>query len=251
MSFRVELTDHTALVTGGTRNIGLDIAKALKSAGARVCVVGRSDEAALEHALAELRSTSSGAADSPNVMGVLADVGSESAVTELFDRIEAQLSPVTVLVNAAASRPHAPIVDLSVAEWSSVIDTILTGAFLTSRELFRRLPAGRHASIINVGGLTAHRPAKDRMHVIAAKAGLIGLSRALAEEGRGRVRVNAVVPGRIDTVRRSGQTNPNVDETEPLGTSRDVSRAVLAFADPRDLYVTGQTVHVSGGRFMP
>ncbi|HXV65269.1 MAG TPA: SDR family oxidoreductase, partial [Vicinamibacteria bacterium] len=96
--------------------------------------------------------------------------------------------------------------------------------------------------------------ARDRAHVIAAKSGLIGLTRALAEEGRGRIRANAVVPGLIRTERRPGQSDPTVGESEvgmPLGTSEDVARTVLAFCDPRDIYVTGQTVHVNGGRFMP
>jgi NAD(P)-dependent dehydrogenase (short-subunit alcohol dehydrogenase family) len=90
--------------------------------------------------------------------------------------------------------------------------------------------------------------------VIAAKSGLIGLTRALAEEGLGRIRVNAVVPGLIDTERRPGQSNPHLGEREssrPAGTSEDVARVVLGFSDPRDVYVTGQTIHVNGGRFMP
>jgi 3-oxoacyl-[acyl-carrier protein] reductase len=109
-------------------------------------------------------------------------------------------------------------------------------------------------AIVNLGGLSAHRPAKDRAHVIAAKSGLIGLTRALAEEGLGRIRANAVVPGLIATERRSGQSNPHRGEKghdRPVGTSRDVARTVLAFSDPSDVYVTGQTVHVNGGRYIP
>ncbi len=248
MSWDVELGGEIAVVTGGSRNIGLAIAKAFRSAGARVCIVARSDKSALDEALGQLDP------DGNDAMGALADVADETAVVDLYDRTEEQLGPVSVLVNGAATRPHEPFTGLSREAWSAVIDTILTGAFLTSRELFRRLPEGRRGAIINIGGLSAHRPAKDRAHVIAAKSGLIGLTRALAEEGLGRIRANAVVPGLIDTERRPGQSNPLLDETggsRPRGTSEDVARAVLALSDPRDVYVTGQTVHVNGGRFMP
>lgn len=244
MGWDVDLAGRTALVTGGSRNIGLEVARAFRSAGARVCIIGRSDRAALDAALEEL-----GAPD--DAMGVLVDVGDEPAVVELFDRVAAELDVPTVLVNGAATRPHAPVTELTREAWDGVVETILTGAFLTSRELFRRLPDDERGAIVNLGGLTAHRPARDRAHVIAAKSGLVGLTRALAEEGRGRIRVNAVVPGRIATTRRPGQTNPNAGDAEALGTCVDVARAVLAFSDPRDVYVTGQTVHVSGGRFMP
>jgi 3-oxoacyl-[acyl-carrier protein] reductase len=246
MSWSVDLRDETALVTGGSRNIGLAVAEALRSAGARVSLAGRSDRIALDQALAHL-----GAGD--RAMGVLADVGDEAQVSSLFDETERRLGPVTILVNGAAVRPHAPFREMSLVLWNEVIGVVLTGAFLTSRELFRRLPEGRNGAIVNLGGLSAHRPSKDRAHVIAAKSGLIGLTRALAEEGRGRIRANAVVPGRIDTARSPGQSNPDLDDEggRALGTSRDVARVVLAFSDPRDVYVTGQTVHVSGGRFMP
>lgn len=246
--WNVDLAGETALVTGGSRNIGLAVAEAFRAAGARVCIVGRADQVVLDAALEKL--------GRDEAMGALMDVGDEVAVTETFALVEERFGPISVLVNGAATRPHAPFTEISKRAWSDVIDTILTGAFLTSRELFRRLPAARNGAIVNIGGMSAHRPAKDRPHVIAAKSGLIGLTRALAEEGRGRIRANAVVPGLIQTERRPGQSNPHLHEAEadsryPVGTSADVARAVLAFSDPRDVYVTGQTLHVNGGRYMP
>jgi 3-oxoacyl-[acyl-carrier protein] reductase len=142
--------------------------------------------------------------------------------------------------------------DISLEMWNSVLDIMLTGPFLTCREFFRRLPTDRKGAIVNIGGLSAHRPAKDRAHVIAAKAGLVGLTRALAAEGQGQIRANCVVPGLIETKRKAGQPQAHFanDEANAHGTCEDVSRVVLAFANPADQYVTGQTVHVSGGRYM-
>jgi 3-oxoacyl-[acyl-carrier protein] reductase len=241
------LHNETALVTGGTRNIGLATARLLQAAGARVCIWGHRDAAALSAALDTLGE------DPAKALGMLVPVDDETAVQAGFAAIEARWGPVSILVNNAAVRPHEPLVSMTRESWQAVLDVILTGAFLTSREMFRRLPAARHGAIVNIGGLSAHRPVKERVHVIAAKAGLVGLTRALAEEGLGHIRANCVVPGAIDSERRRGQRASRfIDEAErPIGRVEDVARSVLAFADPRDQFVTGQTVHVSGGRFTP
>jgi len=246
MSWTVDLTGETALVVGGTRNIGLSIAQALQSAGASVCIVGGSDQAVLDAALEQL-GTSPG-----ETAGLIADISDESAVTQAFEFAEKQLGPVSILVNGPGFRPHGPFTDIELDVWNAVIAIMLTGPFLTCRELFRRLPEDRQGAIVNIGGLSAHRPAKDRAHVIAAKAGLAGLTRALAAEGAGRIRANCIVPGLIDTQRKPGQPQAhfNNDEANARGSCEDVARVVLSFASPQDTYVTGQTVHVSGGRFM-
>lgn len=247
MPYRIDLDNEVALVTGGSRNIGLAIASALVEAGARVCIWGGSDRAALEAAISAL------GGDRGTAMGGIVRVENEGEVVAAFDGIESHYGPVTILVNNAAERPHEPLNTLSREAWTATVDVIMTGAFLTSRELFRRLPEGRNGAIVNIGGLSAHRPAKHRTHVVAAKAGLVGLTRALAEEGLGRVRANCVVPGAIETDRRAGQSIPrfiNESGYRP-GQPADVARAVLSLANPSDQFVTGQTVHVSGGRFMP
>ena len=173
----VNLEGETALVVGGTRNIGLAVAKALRGAGANVCVVGGSDSAALAHALTEL-----GAAEGKTT-GLVADITDEAAVSGAFDHAEQKLGAVSILVNGPGFRPHGPFMDTSLETWSTVLDIMLTGPFLTCRELFRRLPTNRKGAIVNIGGLSAHRPAKDRAPVIAAKAGIVGLTKALAAEG--------------------------------------------------------------------
>lgn len=248
MTWNLDLREDVAVVTGGTRNIGLAIAMALCHHGARVAIVGGSDRNALGAALERL------GGESDTVTGLLASVDDERDVANVFEHTEARLGAVTILINGAANRPHRPLTEISRAEWQSVIDVILTGTFLSSQQLFRRLPVERRGAIVNLGGLSAHVPKVERPHVIAAKSGVVGLTRALAEEGLGRIRANCVVPGAIETLRKPGQSNPTASERgngRPVGRSQDVARAVLAFADPRDQYVTGQTLHVNGGRYMP
>jgi 3-oxoacyl-[acyl-carrier protein] reductase len=246
MSWHIDLDGEVALVIGGTRNIGLAIAEALQGAGAHIGIAGGSDREALERALARLQQK--GAA-----FGALADVADEAAVAGLYDRVEQSLGSVSILVNSAGWRPSSPLTEISRRTWCSVLDVMLTGPFLAAREFFRRLPPDRRGAIVNLGGLSAYRPVKGRAHVIAAKAGVAGLTRALAEEGLGRIRVNCVVPGRIDTERRGGQPQAALgdDASHGRGNCEDVARVVVALSDPKDSYVTGQTVHVSGGRFMP
>jgi 3-oxoacyl-[acyl-carrier protein] reductase len=247
MAWQIDLSKETAIVTGGSRNIGLAIALGLRAAGARVCIWGGHDAKALNTAVDQL----GGASD--EVMGLLVPVEREGKVIEAFDAVESRLGTVSILINNAAARPHEALADMSLAAWQSVLDVILTGAFLSSRELFRRLPADRRAAIVNIGGLSAHRPVAERVHVITAKAGLVGLTRALAEEGLGRIRANCVVPGAILGDRRQTQRHPSHldDARRSAGSVDDVARCVLPLADPQQYYVTGQTLHVSGGRFTP
>jgi 3-oxoacyl-[acyl-carrier protein] reductase len=246
MNWNVDLTGETALVIGGTKNIGLSVAQALKSAGAKIAIVGGSDRAALDEALNALGGDNDGA------IGYIADVADEAAVLEVFDDVERKLGPISVLVNSPGYRPHESFTDITLESWNAVIAIMLTGPFVACRELFRRLPEDRKGAIVNIGGLSAHRPAKDRAHVIAAKSGIAGLTRALAAEGQGRIRANCIVPGMIDTTRKAGQPHAHFhgDEAFARGTCEDVARVVLAFSSPQDTYVTGQTVHVSDGRYM-
>lgn len=248
MSWNIDLSGHTAVITGGTRNIGLAVARALRAHGARVCVVGGSDASALTSALSAL------GGESDSVTGLLASIDEEAGVTAVFDHAEARLGPVSILVNGAANRPHKAFVDITREEWDRVLATVLTGPFMLTQELFRRLPDNQKGAVVNIGGLSAHRPAVERSHVIAGKSGLVGLTKATAAEGLGRIRANIIIPGAIETTRKQGQSVPHSSHESGAmqpGTAEDVARAILPFADPSDSYVTGQSVHVNGGRYMP
>jgi 3-oxoacyl-[acyl-carrier protein] reductase len=137
MTWQIDLSNETAIVTGGSRNIGLAIAGALKAAGARVCIWGGHDEAVLAEGVRAL------GGESKRLMGLMVPVQREDAVMQAFEDVEARLGGVSILINNAATRPHEPLATMTLAAWQGVLDVILTGAFLSSRELFRRLPKER------------------------------------------------------------------------------------------------------------
>ncbi len=162
------------------------------------------------------------------------------------------------LVNNAAIRRETPFADLDYTEWRQVIGIILDGAFLMAKATQPVLARSDGGTIINIGGLSAHTGAAHRVHVVTAKAGLIGLTRGLAHDLAGQgTTVNCVVPGMIDTVRgRSAGGTPSHHATgAPLvgrrGQPDEVAALVGYLAGPKARYITGQTIHLNGGAFMP
>jgi 3-oxoacyl-[acyl-carrier protein] reductase len=143
---------------------------------------------------------------------------------------------------------------MSLAQWRDITGVILDGAFLCSRAALRAMTANGYGRIVNIGGVSAHLGAARRAHVGAAKAGLIGLTRALAAEfAECGVTVNCVVPGRIGGDRSassgSGISHPTLVGRE--GKAEEVAEIVRTLCGPAGGFITGQTIHVSGGLFMP
>ncbi len=141
-------------------------------------------------------------------------------------------------------------------QWREILAVILDGAFLCSRAVLPVMVAGGGGTIINLGGVTGHIGAVNRAHVCTAKAGLVGLTKALAIEFADRgVRANCVVPGKIGGERsKSSGESPAMPGTIPLGREGDVEEAagmICAMCMPVAGFMTGQTVHVSGGLYMP
>lgn len=238
------------LIVGGTRNIGLTIAADFIKHGADVCIIGGYSKTNLDEALLELNKTPG----SGSVCGKIADMSQRSEVKDVFNFFDSYYGePPRVLINCQGYRPHNLLAEITDSEWDEVMNRNVKGPFITSQEFFRRAPDSITASIVNIGGLSAHKPAKERAHVITSKAAIIGLTRALAEEGRNHIKVNCIVPGVIDTKRETGQPQAIfINDNEFLkGSTSDVSEAVLYFANPNTVYITGQTLHVNGGRFMP
>ena len=235
-----ELQGRVALVTGAGRNIGRAIALALADAGAKVVVNARAS-------LDEVQSV----ANEIDGLALLADVTDQKAVETMVAKALDRFGRLDILVNNAAIRAVEPLETIDAARWREVTSVILDGAWLCSRACLDALRKSDGGAIVNIGGLSAHTGALGRPHVIAAKAGLVGLTRALAHDlAPQRVTVNCVVPGMIETTRSSPSAHPG--RTNALGrrgTPEEVAACVRFLAGPGARYITGQTLHVNGGAF--
>jgi 3-oxoacyl-[acyl-carrier protein] reductase len=245
-----ELAGRVALVTGAGRNIGRAIALALAEGGAAVVVHARQSAAEVESVVKEIEGRGGRA------LGALADVTDPAGMARVIGEARARLGPIDLLVNNAAVREATSIDEIDLARWRALTGVILDGAYVCAKACLAGLRASGHGSIVNIGGMSGHTGAVGRPHVVAAKAGLVGLTRALAVElAPDGVTVNCVVPGRIDTVRgdASGPRSHAGGESTPLGrrgTPEEVAGAVRFLAGPGARYITGQTLHVNGGAYL-
>ena len=245
-----ELTGRTAIVTGGGRNIGRAIALALAEAGAAVVVNGRSDRAALDAVVGEIERRGGKA------LAVLADVADEAAVNDMIAASASAFGRIDIVVNNAAGRPETRFDVMSLADWRAVHATVLDGAFLMVKAALPHLKQSDAGAVINIGGVSAHIGTKNRSHVVAAKAGLVGFTKALAHDlSEHRITANCVVPGLIETARDPSATLPHHHQvsrtlTGRLGTSEEIAAAVRFLAGPNGRYITGQTLHVNGGMYL-
>jgi len=193
---RRELSGKVALVTGGARNIGRAIACALAAGGADVMVSALHAHDDVDQTVRDIEA--SGSRGERHI----ADVTHPDAVAALVAATVAHLGRLDILVNNAAIRPEQSFTAMTFAEWRQVLAVILDGAFLCSHACIAHLAAAGGGSIVNIGGETGHRGAAGRAHVVAAKAGLAGFTKALALDlAPQQITVNCVVPGRIDTAR--------------------------------------------------
>jgi len=249
MSDRDDLSGRVAIVTGSGRNIGRAIALALANAGAAVVVNARSSMAEAEAVADEIRRAGGRAAVT------LADVSDPKAVDALIDAAVGAFGRLDVLVNNAAVRKETDFANLHYAEWRQIISTILDSAYLCSHAALPHLTASGVGAIVNIGGLSSFTGAAGRAHVIAAKAGLVGLTRALAHDlARYGITVNCVAPGMIDTTRASGKEPAHHALHAPLagrrGRPEEIAALVRILSGPGARYITGQTIHAKGGLFM-
>jgi 3-oxoacyl-[acyl-carrier protein] reductase len=247
-----ELDGRAAIVTGAARNIGRAIALALAEGGAAVVVNARSDQAAADAVAAEIRGRGGRA------LAALGDVRDEAAIASLVAQAIDAFGRIDIVVNNAAVRRETPLADLSLAEWREVLGVALDGAFLLSRAALPHLIASGQGAIVNIGGLTAYTGARNRAHVVAAKAGLDGLTKALAHElAPHGITVNLVSPGLIETARGAhAPARPDHHQRHQTlvgrrGRPEEVAAWVRRLAGPDGRYLTGQTIHVNGGAFLP
>jgi 3-oxoacyl-[acyl-carrier protein] reductase len=244
-----ELEGRVALVTGASRNIGRAIALALADAGAAVVVNAVS---ALDQARAVVKEIE---ARGGQATASLADVTDEKAVGAMVAATIENFGRLDILVNNAAVRDVSSIDDIDLATWRRVTGIILDGAFICTKASLTALRASRSGAIVNIGGMSGHTGAAGRAHVVAAKLGLVGLTRALAHDlAPDSVTVNCVVPGLIETQRgaTSGAKTAHLHEglLGRRGKPEEVAAAVRFLAGPDARYITGQEWHVNGGAYL-
>ena len=247
MSVENELAGRVAVVTGSARNIGRAIALALAEGGAAVVVSAKRARAEADAVAAEIRVRGGRSA------AVLADVGDPASAASLIDTAVKAFGRVDILVNNASVRRETDLAALEYAEWREILATTLDGAYLCARAALPHLVAAGGGSIINIGGLSSHTGASRRAHVIAAKAGLVGLTRALAHDlAPHQVTVNCVAPGMIDTTRAGAEPAHHAGKMPPVGrrgTPEEIASLVRFLCGPGARYITGQTIHANGGLF--
>jgi 3-oxoacyl-[acyl-carrier protein] reductase len=252
MTPAAELAGKVALVTGGARNIGRAICRSLAAGGAAVMVNANTSQNDAKNTVAMIRSKGGKAAFH------IADVTDPAAVAKMVDATVKEFGRLDILVNNAAVRSETHFEDIKLEEWRRVIATVLDGAFLCTQSCLPHLTRVRGGAIVNIGGLTAHKGATGRAHVIAAKAGIAGMTRALALDlAPHRITVNCVVPGTIETVRGLPGAPARPKDRRGLppigrrGEPEEVAAVVRMLCGPDARYITGQTIHVNGGGFMP
>ena len=245
------LAGKVAVVTGASRRIGRAVALGLAQAGADVVVHARQSRAEVEAVAAEIRAMGGRA------LVVLGDVTQEDDVLNVFAAATAEFGGVDILVNNAGIRGQKPFVEMSLEEWRGPISVILDGAFLCSREAIRSMLTRGGGTIVNLGGVSAHVGAKSRAQVATGKAGLVGLTKSLAAEFADRgITVNCVAPGKIGGKRSAtAGESPEMASGGPIvGREGEIAEAafiILTLCMPESRFMTGQTVHVSGGMYMP
>ena len=239
---------RVAIVTGSGRNIGRAIALLLADDGCDIIVNGHSRGSELQSVAREIE------ARGRRALAVVADVSDRHAVAKMIETAVDAFGSIDVLVNNAAVRHEAPLESIQEADWRRTFAVALDGAFHCARGCLPHLERSAMPAIVNVGGLTAYTGARNRAHVVAAKAGLGGLTRALAIELAPRgITVNCVSPGLIDTVRDGPLPDHHRTAANALGrrgSPDDVAGAVKYLCGPGARYVTGQTLHVNGGAWM-
>jgi 3-oxoacyl-[acyl-carrier protein] reductase len=237
------LDGKVALVTGGSRGIGAAISRELADAGAHVAVNYRAGQEAAEALAGEISG-----------LPVQADVSSADEVQGLVERVESELGDLDILVNNAGITRDTLIARMSDEDWETVIDTNLRGTFNTARAVARKMLRRRSGTIVNLSSVVGVHGNPGQANYAASKAGIIGLTKALARElGSRGVRVNAIAPGYISTeltdVLNEEQRGLILQNTPlaRLGEPEDVARAVRFLCSDEAAFITGEVLLVDGG----
>ncbi|HEY0333016.1 MAG TPA: 3-oxoacyl-ACP reductase FabG [Stenotrophomonas sp.] len=243
------LQGEIALVTGASRGIGAAIAEELSAQGAMV--IGTATSASGAQAIGERLAAVGGHGRELNVTD-------PAAVEALVDAIAKEFGPLSILVNNAGITRDNLLMRMKEEDWQSILDTNLSSVYRTSKAVMRGMMKARKGRIINIASVIGVTGNAGQANYAAAKAGIIGFSKSLAKEiGSRGVTVNVVAPGFIDT----DMTRALPEESRTallgqialgrLGEPADIARAVAFLAGPSASYITGETLHVNGGMYMP
>ena len=247
-----QLEDVTGVITGAQQGIGQAVALTFAQAGADLVLNWLDDEAGINDVAETARSFG------VRVTTHQSDVSSSDSVNALFEHAAA-FGKVGLLVNNAAIFPRVPFLDMTEADWDSVLDVNLKGSFLCAQQAAKAMVAsGTGGAIINLTSGAAFRSSPSGAHYVSSKAGVVGLTRALALElAPHQIRVNAIAPGLTDTAQpRYGMTEDEISHAaieNPLGriaTAEDIARTALFLASRDARHISGQTLHVNGAQYL-
>ena len=243
------LKGEIALVTGASRGIGAAIADELAAQGATV--IGTATSEAGAKAIGERLAGQGG-------HGRVLDVADPASVEALIDGIASDIGPVSILVNNAGITRDNLLMRMKDEDWQAILDTNLTSVYRTSKAVMRAMMKARKGRIINIASVIGVTGNAGQANYAAAKAGIIGFSKSMAREiGSRGITVNVVAPGFIDTdMTRSLPEDARKGMLVQialgrLGEPADIARAVAFLAGPSAAYITGETLHVNGGMYMP
>lgn len=251
MNIQTNLNSQIALITGASRGIGRAIAQELAKQGAKVVGTATSESGAV--AISEyLNAIQPGCGK-----GVVLNVNDATACSDAIDAIQKEFGSVAILVNNAGITQDQLAMRMKDEEWDAVIATNLTAVARLSRAVLRGMMKAKHGRIINITSVVGSTGNPGQMNYAAAKAGVAGMSRALAREiGSRNITVNCIAPGFIDTDMTKALTEQQIAGLLgqiPLGRfglPEDIAAAVAFLASPQASYITGTTLHVNGGMYM-
>ena len=244
------LNGQIALVSGGSQGIGRASALLLGKLGADVAVLARS-LAKCEAVAGEIQ------AEGRRALALRADLANADEIKQAVEKVASEFGPISILVNNAAITRDGLMLRMKREDWQAVIDTNLTGVFLLTQQVLPMMTKARRGRIINLTSVVAQAGNVGQVNYIAAKAGILGFTKALAREYASRkITVNAIAPGFIETpmtaVLNEAARNAMLEQI-PLkraGTDTDVAYAVAFLASDEAGYITGQVLNINGGMYM-
>jgi len=244
------MTNRTAFITGASRGIGRACALALSDAGARVAVAARNADQ-LEELAGRLR------AQGREAFAVTVDMSNAESIKEAIGKTARDFGPIAILVNNAGITKDTLAMRMKKEDWDNVIAVNLTGAFLAIQQVLPAMLRERWGRIINISSVVGESGNPGQANYVASKAGLIGLTKAIAQEmGSRNITVNAVAPGYVETDMTQGLAQELKDKMlehiplKRIGRPEDVAAAVRFLASDEASYITGHVLDVNGGLYM-